>query len=333
LSISASREQSWAMCPHAFTISTHPYSNSFCYYWNPLTNAVDAISMQIEDSFLLTRAQIFQTLSKNRNLFGNTADSGIKITFNSASSALTISSDKSSALFDLNSKDDFIFVAELQMVCELVSQLNSRTFKQFAYDEAPDHFAVSISTLRTILKKYGANSPHFEMAIALIDFVVSDLVQKVENLYEGRICSEIVVLGSDEKEESLKKEILEIMKGTSFYHKLEKSQLPQVFLSSPSEAPVGEELHKAFKGTNFEVVQQESHPRLHKRSFDATVQSNLTIQPYQLAQFHIVLWVPIACAIVLIAVAVSMMDMNSGKDSLLYAAPQGRQAQPPPQGR
>jgi len=332
VSVSASESFARASCAHAFSLTAHPFSNTFCYYWNPSTLAVDAISMQVEESFLLTRSQILQALANNpNNLFGLSANSDLKVSFDSSTSTLTISSSSIQASFNLNTQEVFLFVVELFMAFELNSQFDSKIFKQFAYDDAPDHFGITFSSLKSIINKYGSESTHYQLALDLIDRIIADLLQHAEKLYEDRLCSEVVVLGHNNEQDFLNTHILETLKDTSFFHLIDQSSLPQIYFTTAPQTPVLEELRAATKDSNLEVIHQYSRPIYHKRAFDAALSSNhtnTTISGAQLAQFQICLWVPIVVAIVLIIVVYSMFDMNSGKDSLLYAPPTKQSSQP-----
>jgi len=226
-----------------------------------------------------------------------------------------------------------LFVAELFMAYELNSQFDSKTFKQLAYDDAPDHFGISFSSPKTLIKKYGSESSQCTLALDLIDRIIADLIQNAEELYEGRLCSEVVALGHSKEQDLLNSQILEALKATSFFHSIDQSSLPQIYFTSTPQTPVLEELRAATKNSNLQVVHQYSRPIIHKRSMDVALTSNKTITPAELAQFQICLWVPIAVSIVLIVVVYYMFDMNSGKDTLLYA-PAGKQsgASQPQQG-
>jgi hypothetical protein len=285
--------------------------------------------MQVEESFLMTRSQILQSLTNNpNNLFGLSPNSDLKVSYEASS--LTISTPSLQASFNLDNEEDFMFVVELLMAYELNSQFDSKTFKQLAYDEAPDHFSISFSSLKSIIKKYGSESAHCSLALDLIDRIIADLIQHAEKLYEGRICSEVVVVGHNKEQDQLNTLILDSLKGVSFFGSIDQTSLPQIHFTTTPQAPVLEELRAATKDTNLQVIHQYSRPIFHKRSFDVALASNKTITPSQLAQFQICLWVPIVVSIVLIIVVASMFDMNSGKDSLLYAPPskQSGAAQP-----
>jgi len=312
VAISGDFQHAAALCPHALTLSREPYSNNFCYYWNPSTHTTDALTMQAENDLLLARTQILQMFSSDAQLLSEMKEAGLSASLSILDGTLVLTSGNVDAKFDLSSEEDMMFIAEIAMVFELKTQLSLRQYKELALDDAPDHFSISFSSLKKILIKYGRESPQFKLALELVDLLIVNFVHKMEHLYEGQLMVEISLLGT--KEIDCQHLISDSVKQT-----IDLNYLPQIVPTYPiaETTTIAQDLKLSTQDSKIELIQQNPViTRHYKRSINAN-NGNLTINPYQLSSFQICFWTPIVITIIIIIVVYAMSQMSGGKDTLL----------------
>eukprot|EP01101_Sappina_pedata_P003549 TRINITY_DN1427_c0_g1_i1.p1 TRINITY_DN1427_c0_g1~~TRINITY_DN1427_c0_g1_i1.p1 ORF type:complete len:523 (-),score=284.04 TRINITY_DN1427_c0_g1_i1:117-1685(-) len=320
VSISANNQQAIALCSHQLNVAREPTSNNFCYTWDAASNKVKAISAPSEKLSLLSKAQIWTALTQQDSTLAKIlASAGISVADIKTNVArLSLKSEGAVSEFDLNTEEDLSFAVELSMIADLIARLRLGAYKSLIKDSAPDHFAVAISTLRTIALKFGEQSAHFAVAIKSVDALSKALIQEIETAYEDKAAVEVIFMG---------KQTVEI---PSLSGLVETQYLPQIVpFASKTEEEAISAVEEILKGSPFKVVKQDAfevtYTRAKRGNTSSSSPTDLDITPTQLASFQICLWTPIVLVIVVLAITITMFNMGSeatsGKDAMVFNAP------------
>jgi hypothetical protein len=93
-----------------------------------------------------------------------------------------------------DSKEDFLFVAELAFLQNMVKQLENEHFSKHVADKVPDLFAFSFSALKDI--KAHASASKFATAVEMLDNTIVEVAEKLSKLYSGKVSVEVVFMGT-----------------------------------------------------------------------------------------------------------------------------------------
>lgn len=138
--------------------------------------------------------------------------------------------------FEIESKEDFVFVAELAFLKNLVNQLENEHFVALVNDKVPDLFAFSFASLKTI--KAHSEASKFNSAMELLDDTLTAVVSKLSTLYSGKVTVEIIFLGKSASEKlalntELKNTLLAILR-EDVNEESFAATFPSIYLANPA---------------------------------------------------------------------------------------------------
>jgi len=233
-------------------------------------------------------------------------------------------SDHSSS-FDLSIQEDFVLFAELGFVYNLINTLQSDSdISALAKDDIPDFLSFSFSSLKGIQDKYGERSEKYVVSILLADNAMRQAIEKISQIYDGRVVSSVVYLHTQVVAEDYVKNLL-YENVRDFLHTDFEKHYPSIFLRSASSAvaEVCSILEAVFEHEKIHCLSPSStitpkSTRLGDYLFD--VPTNVTTLNSPVAGFWIVFWMAIIMFLfVLVGVyGLVAIGMEASKDSLLY---------------
>jgi hypothetical protein len=262
--------------------------------------------------------------------FSSLKSDSINVEFDPATSVVTVTFDSKTARFSLQEKADLTLFFELELVHRVSSRLEKNNFfKELTQDNFADYFAFSFAGLKTILDKYGKNSPQFNAAVRLLDQELSKFMDSFNALYEGKIVSQTILLAPQQSISRLSNEALALIRAT--VHEAAVSLLPHIYLGPHFSSQQIEEICNALKSVIPQVYcnlvatallpsnRTITHfPRSLEDEVPLYAGYQATYTEDDLANFHIILWLGITLVIALFLMSYGIAGMNSGKDSLLY---------------
>jgi hypothetical protein len=286
-------------------------------------NKVKAISAPSEKLSILSKSQIWYAFTQQESTLSKIlADAGITIVDVQPTLArISFVHNGVTSEFDYNTQEDMTFAAEISMIADLIARLRLGAYKNLAQDSAQDHFSVAISSLKTLVNKYGEASSHFTAAVKIVDSVVKTLISEFEKAYENKATVEVIFMG---------KQNIELP--SSLNGLVEAQYLPQIVaFETKSEEEVIKAVETALENTQFEVVEQQATDVTYYRTKRSSADPSsspidlLTVTPTQLANFQICLWTPIVLTVVVLAITITMINMGTaattGKDAMVFNAP------------
>jgi len=180
------------------------FGNNFNLYWNDRKNSFDNAQSENNFGLNISREQIMNNVQ--------------------------------TPLAFEDSKEDFLFIAELAFLQNMVKQLENKHFSPLVGDKVPDLFSFSFSSLKSIKSH---NLGKFSAAVELLDKTLVEVVTKLGALYSGKISAEIVFLGTSAsqklaKNAALKAQIYSLVKEEVTEESFE-THFPSIYLSDGTQ--------------------------------------------------------------------------------------------------
>lgn len=302
LSVSGDFQSSAAFAIHKDIQEEMDSWNNNAFYWNADSNRFDSIfGSSLGASLQLSRAAIVSLASQRNNV----------------------------QLFDLKSQEDFLFFAELEMIQSVVATLSSDAkLSALVADSTPDAFTFVFSSLKGLVAKYGPTSPQATTAAALLNELISEIVENANTLYNGKLATEILVLAP------------------SAYDSMKADPVRQIVFSAVQSQVVSKEVFDAFfpsiyvkEGVDADRLCDTVSSKLpagysaqcntgseyatfgllkDSNGTNDTNTTNNSTSNSDAAEYQIVLWMSVLLILVLAAIIYGMCTLSEGDDSLLY---------------
>jgi len=196
--------------------------------------------------------------------------------------------------------------------------------KALVNDNIPDLYFLSFSSLYKLKARYGNTSPQVAAAVLVMDEILNQIMDEFSALYDNKLASEIMFLGSKSAVRSLA--VNEDLKDAIFpvVQKYVRSQesfnrfFPVIYLEK-SSATICDEVGRALPNY-VEVYCPEKSYQFYPDGviLQANNNSNTTTTTDRASTFQICLWMSIILILFAYAAVYSLYAMNIGADSLLY---------------
>jgi len=109
---------------------------------------------------------------------------------------MAIPGDKDPVPLDLEDKDVLAFIAEISFINLLPDALLQKPdLYDLVYDETPDYFTFSFSSIKNLQTKYGPHSEQLRAVFGLIDKTISVTIAKLRKIYGDELNIEVAVVG------------------------------------------------------------------------------------------------------------------------------------------
>lgn len=297
--------------------------------WSDTTDAWKLVSGDGDVKDSLSRSQVVKRIQ-------DILVSGFS--FNKEQQMVTVNVNGIEVSFHLDDKTDFKLFSELVYIMWNYEEMAMK--KNLVRDGAPDLYLLSVSALKDIEKKYGADSKQMKAAVMLIEKFAETIVKKYTDLYDGNI----FIVGLTKKSEvgyvAENKEVFEPVMKVLKKHNLMLVNLdnssPEIHAMEELKADVQQKLCEAIQASiahsskSLQLKCGKDLPihRLSKRSLlqDSTVAPS-TDTEYILASdyddnfpviFNMWFWLMVILALTVYAVSVGMWNMDPGRDSIIY---------------
>jgi len=256
------------------------------------------------------------------NIFGNTLGSSLRL---SRAEVLSRAASRSNIeLFDLKSQADFLFFAELEMIQSVVASLSSdAALSALAADTTPDALTFVFASLKGIVAKYGASSSQATAASSLVSELISQMVESLNTLYNGKLASEVVVLAPSAYEamkvDSVSQAVYEAVEQDVESKEVFDAFFPAVYLQVGTDVDdvcvaVTARLPAGYTATCNDALNE--YIFLLKASGNDTNSTSSSSE--DAADFQIVLWTSILLFLILAGIMYAMFTLSDGDDTLLY---------------
>jgi hypothetical protein len=311
LSFSGNSQKAAAFCVHPQLVKVA--SNSFCLH--------PGVS---SESVLLPRSKedlsdIFSQGAPD-SLLSALSETGLEVSF--ASDAVTVPLIKDQRVkLDLSTAEDLNVLLEVQSFHSISRALASNSrLNGLVKDDAPDVFFATFSTLGPMIEKYGADSSKVKATRRVLDASVAVFLRSWAQLYEGKLLTEVVSLGSPVNMAPALQKVQELapeLTGVADY-------FPAIY-APQSNARLCEAIKTGLKGTSFEATcYSYSVAAAHGRSLledtPAPVVTAVGISDTERNTYQIMVWVSVAGAFVVLFAFYSTAFMSFKKDTLLYSS-------------
>jgi len=269
------------------------FGNNFALYWNQETSSFENLYDESAQGLNISSAQLLKKFKNNNEVM---------------------------AVFDLEKKEDFQFLAELEFLQNMVQQLQeNEIYSQFTKDNIPDLFSFCFASLKAL--KQNSDSAKFSFAVQLIDQTLIQVYHKLSTIYDGKISLEVVFLGTPAfeklaEDKELKTRLFSLLKD-SVNKNIFDLYFPSIYLTTTSNQDlcqrVREEIENEVICTNhFSSVTSVKN---YVRSITSVEQTDVLDDA---TAFQTVLWISIILFLAVIAASYSLFQMELPADSILY---------------
>jgi len=273
-----------------------PFGNNYAIYWN-------------------------EKIADFDNLYGNSING---LNFSAPELLRRFRSDESKAVFDLNSMEDFFFLAEITFLQNMAQVLGEKQeFLSLINDNVPDLFAFSFASLKALRARNSVDSKKFVAAMELLDDTLMSVFEKLSNLYAGKIAFEFVFLGTPAYEklaedQNLKGKLFSLLKDT-VNKQVFDTYFPSIYLQKNTNQDnicmrVREEIENEVICTDhYSHVPTVIELRAVANTTDTDYNANATT-------FQTVLWMSIIMLLFLYGAVWAIYSLDMGSDSILMRA-------------
>lgn len=227
--------------------------------------------------------------------------------------------------FDLDFSEEAHLFMELQYVDAVLSLLGTnQELAALVKDDYPDLLSVTLTSITSLVDKYGRESVEVIGALHLVDALIPKFLDSVANLYNRRVVAEVLLMGSHSSFVSA----TDRRKLFQDLHVLlpHEGHLPQFFpllyVNSSQLSTVCEMLSLRLHELKYQVFCPSSitGTMTDARFLTQSEEQVLKVDEADIALYHIVLWSSLGGAFTVLAVVYSMMYMSFKKDPMLYTS-------------
>jgi len=274
----------------------HLMSNNLVYYWNEKVSGFDSVYGRNMYGLNISKTQILENLSRYSTV------------------------NKIKEHFDLESKVDFMFFAEVEFLNHMVKVIEHDVrLKAVVSDSTPDFFSFSFASL----KEMRANAQKFAIALQILDDNLLEINRGLSSFYSNKLACEIAFVapsaaGKLAQNQELKSQVYSILNKEVQKESFDE-YFPMIYLENPAQREtvcnqirdhIQYQVYCPATMTNFPVV---------SKLVNVGDNSNNTL-PYNpnAAVFQPVLWMSIIMVLFVIAAVYCMCAIDIGADSILY---------------
>ena len=298
--------------------------------WSDLTNSWKLINGEGEVKDALSKKQVLKRIS-------SVLISGY--VYNEQQQIVTVNIKGLELSYNLDDKTDFKLFSEL--VYMLWQHEEIEHSKALVRDGAPDLYQLSISALKGIEKKYGADSKQMQGALLLIEKFVEKIVKKFVQLYDGNIFIVGVTVISDTdffvaNKDKFKPALKLLQESKVMLANFDNSG-PEIHVVNKMESDAQQKLCEAIqrsvahsnKFLKFKCANELPVHRLAKRSLleyvdnpEVSEADRLNLSSYYDDMFPVIFnmwfWLMVVLALTVYATSLAMWNMDPGRDSIIY---------------
>jgi len=96
-----------------------------------------------------------------------------------------------STVLDMSDEADMMLVMELQLMASIPQKLAAdRRIK----DETPDFFSLAVASLKKLASVYNEDSEHFKVSVAFLDSAVAQVLENFEKLMPNQLVSQVILM-------------------------------------------------------------------------------------------------------------------------------------------
>jgi len=296
---------------------------------NNMWNNVGFFFNQDEDKFESLFSTSVPSLETNKSaLMKRFVSHGDLYHYDQATKIAVVTWNGQKVSFDIEKSADSLFFLEIEYLFHLLNQMeNNEYLHSLAIDSNPDLFSFAFSSVKALKWSYGHQSKQIPAAISVIDKVVHQAIDRLKTLYNSKITSEIIFLGTPAFELTRRNfkaggDVFDILfmdvRGYNFFFKY----WPNIY----TYRDVSHQCQKIKNVTmsyNLETFCEDEIPYsvydLFLRGGNITNGSNTTNNnSNNAASFQIILWVSIILVLTLFGTIWGILNMEVGADSILY---------------
>jgi len=326
VSTSADYQMASALGLHQYLHAGNVQSNKIGFYYNNDIQQYDSLYHGVSAEFplRLSSVALLERMATRTFSLENVHDK-VRFVPETLEFFVDMPSGNVECIFDLNKKEDFLFFAEIEFTYAVLAQLQSSSLVS---DSTPDMLSFAFSSLKGVQTRYGKNSQQLIAALAILDSVLVDVISKVNTMYNNKLATEVVFLGSSAftsiqnmnvLRDAVFKNVKNIVNPTVF-----NTYFPVIYGTTNNICEKVKMAVEDFPEMQLEAVCPYAEPLI-LRDIRFVRQSNNSNNntnggddyPFAVA-FQIVLWISIILALSLAAIIYAICFMDVGADSSLY---------------
>jgi len=265
--------------------------------------------------------------------------SGFK--YNEEKQTVTVNKEGLEFSFNLDDRVDFKLFSELVYIAWQFEEMKKN--KHAVRDSAPDLYLLSVSALKGLEKKYGADAKQVQGALLLIEKFTAKLVKDFTKLYDGNILIVGLAVSSgvgvlDAHKDKLEP-MLKVLQDNKVMLVNFDNTSPEIHIADQMEAAARQKLclalQQSLSKTNDLINLKCSHELpvhvMHRRSLlavsDASAAATAARNNLNLSSdydetfpviFNMWFWLVVLLALICYATSVAMWNMDPGRDSIIY---------------
>jgi len=220
---------------------------------------------------------------------------------------------------NLKSPEQALFLYELLYLDHLISDMSSLSSVS---DDVPDFIAFSFASFSNLLLAYEPNSKVVRKAAAILDLAIPSIMSRVNEVYNGRVVTELVLLSSSsvlprDPSPALREQISRFLPGEEGYG----TYFPSFYVSNAYGNTICQLLSGDLRTYGYEAYCPDSFIATKQFSTILTTgyNSNSSSSTTTVMHYQITLWISILLVLMVLFAVYSLAFMSFKKDTLLYS--------------
>jgi len=210
---------------------------------------------------------------------------------------------------DASLPSDKAFLSECAAVKGLLNNIKQdQKLNELVQDEVPDYFSVSISSLQTLLSKYGADSEKYTLASSAAEKLIEELKASLESTYNSAVSTSIISFEGETTSEPL-------IRGRRGVGKRSADITAPCFESEDA-------CNNATSSCNSKgqcmLIKASGDKQCFKCKCSSQYAGDSCEFEDKVSVFHTIFWTSLALAIIVLLVALNLSYTDSGTDTVLF---------------